>query len=307
MKLNQALALGISTLLAACSAPGSGLSSPAGPAAQTPASSWAKPDASALLYVSDPNGGVVAMYSYPVGKPAGQIANFYSAGGMCVSPKTGNVFIADQSNGTVRVYPHGATKPIRTLADPGYTPLGCAVDPVTGNLAVTSYIGSKKNGSLAIYTRAMGTPKIFSDVNIPHMFYCGYDSAGNLYLDGITSKRVVVLGELPKGGAHVAMVQLDQAIATAGGVQWDGTNVAVGDVSAGIIYRFKIAAGKGTKAGSTPLKGSAFVQEFWIAGQQVVAPDFTNGVVRFYKYPAGGAAVKTISGFTGPVATTISP
>ena len=291
--------------LVACSGGGAHLVPPAGLTAPETAESWLQPDASALLYVSDPSGGDVAFYSYPYGKLVGRITNFYHAGGMCVS-KSGNVFIAAQDGEQVRMYAHGGTKIMRTLTDPGYYPLGCAIDPVTGDLAVTSYTGTKNHGSLAIYSQAMGSPKVHFDVNIPHMLYCGYDSAGNLFLDGSTSKGAVLVGELAKGGTTIHTIPLDQTIAHGGGVQWDGTYLAVGDVSASVIYRFKIASGKGTKAGSVPLSGSTFVQEFWIAGSRVIAPDYASGKVRFYKYPAGGSATKIIAGFTGPQAATVS-
>lgn len=265
------------------------------------------PDAASLLYVSDPSGGGVSFYSYPGGKRAGTIPNFYQPGGMCASAKTGNVFIADPSSARVRVFAHGGTKAVRTLSDTGYAPLSCAVDPSSGDLAVTSQVGPNKLGSLAIYTHATGKPKVYTNVNVPRVFYAAYDNAGNVYLDGETKKSAVVAAELAKGATSIKMVTLDQTIGAAGGVAWDGTNVAIGDVSAGVIYRFAISAGKGTKVGSTPLNGSAFVEQFCIPGTQVVAPDYINGVVRYYKYPAGGSAVKTISGFTGPIATTISP
>lgn len=264
----------------------------------------AGPNASPLLYVSDPEGNDIAIYDYPDGKPVTTIP-FNQPGGMCVS-KSGNVFIADPTESHVRVYAHGATKVTRTLTDANYNPLGCAIDAKSGNLAVTSYLGSNGHGSLAIYTHAVGSPKVYDDVNIPRMFYAGYDGAGNLFVDGETKARKVIVGELVKGGTHVQSLTLDQTIATAGGVQWDGTNLAIADVAASVIYRFKISAGKGTKVGSTPLKGSAYVDEFSIQGTQVVVPDFINGKVRYYKYPGGGSPVKTIEGLTSPLATVVS-
>ncbi len=290
-------------LSAGCAGSATHVSPPAAPASQFAPTS-AGPDASALLYVSDPEGGDVATYTYPDGKQVATIP-FNQPAGMCVS-KSGNVFIADPSQSHVRVYAHGATKPTRTLTDAGYNPLGCAIDPNSGNLAVTSYLGSNGHGSLAIYTHAIGSPKVYDDVNIPRMFYAGYDGAGNLFLDGETKARKVVVGELVKGGTHVQSITLNQTIATAGGVQWDGTNLAIGDVSASVIYRFTIAGAKGTKVGSTPLNGSAYVDEFSIQGTQVVVPDYVNGKVRYYKYPGGGSPVKTIEGFTSPLATVVS-
>ena len=184
------------------------------------------------------------------------------------------MFVADPSESHVRVYAHGATKPTRTLNDSGYNPLSCAVDPKSGNLAVTSYLGSNNHGDLAIYTHAIGAPKVYNDANIPHMSYASYDGAGNLFLDGVTSSHKVVVAELAKGGTHLQAIALNQTIANAGGVGWDGTYLDVGDVAASVIYRFKISAGKGTKVGSTPLNGSAYVDEFSIQGTQVIVPDF---------------------------------
>lgn len=269
------------------------------------ATAWSDPNAAALLYVSDPSAGAVEIYSFPYGKHLNTIGNFYQPGGMCVG-KTGNVFIADQSNSTVRVYAHGGTKPLRIISDSGYTPASCAIDPVSGNLAVTSSTGLKNHGSLAIYAKAMGTPKVYYDVNIPQVYYAGYDDAGNLFLDGKTSKGAAVVGELAKGGSNIKTIPLNQAIAFPGGVQWDGKHVAIGDVDNHVIYQFAIANGKGTKAGSTPLPDASFILEFWIHGSVVVVPDFINSNVRFFKYPAGGSPNKTIPGFVGPIATAIS-
>jgi hypothetical protein len=293
----------LTALLAGCTGSGGrSLPTAAGPAEFAPA--LGAPNASPLLYVSDPEGNDVATYSYPDGKPVATIS-FNQPAGMCVS-KSGNVFIADPSESHVRVYAHGGTKPLRTLNDSGYNPLSCAVDPKSGNLAVTSYLGSKNHGDLAIYTHAIGAPKVYADANIPHMSYASYDGAGNLFLDGVTSSRKVVVAELPKGGTHIQAIALNQTIANAGGVGWDGTYLDVGDVAASVIYRFKISAGKGTKAGSTPLNGSAYVDEFSIQGTQVIVPDFEAGKVRYYKFPGGGSPVKTIEGFTSPLATTVS-
>ena len=294
----------LTALLAGCagSAGHSSLPTVAGPAEFAPA--LGAPNASPLLYVSDPEGNDVSILSYPDGKPVATIP-FTQPAGICVS-KSGNVFVADPSESHVRVYAHGATKPTRTLNDSGYNPLSCAVDPQSGNLAVTSYLGSNNHGDLAIYTHAIGAPKVYNDANIPHMSYASYDGAGNLFLDGVTSSHKVVVAELAKGGTHIQAIALNQTITTAGGVGWDGTYVDVGDVGASVIYRFKISAGKGTKVGSTPLNGSAYVDEFSIQGSQVIVPDLINGKVRYYKFPGGGSAVKTIEGFTSPLGTTVS-
>ncbi len=294
----------LTALLAGCATPGQHFSPPGAAAPGVLTQAMDVPNASALLYVSDPEGNDIATYTFPDGKPVATIP-FDQPAGMCVS-KSGNVFIGDPTDSQVRVFAHGATKPLRSLNDPGYNPLSCAIDQKSGNLAVTSFLGSKGHGSLAIYSHAVGAPKVYSDANIPHMFYAGYDGAGNLFVDGTTSSRKVVVAELAKGSTHIVAIPLNQTIATAGGVAWDGTYLDVADVSASVIYRFKIAGGKGTKAGSIPLKDSAYVDEFSIQGPQVVVPDYINGKVRYYKFPGGGTPVKTIDGLTSPLATVVS-
>jgi hypothetical protein len=303
-----ALGFLVVTVVSACAASGGGARfSP--PTATQPwgiAQSLLAPDASALLYVSDPSGQAVSIYTYPDGKKVSTIPNLYQPGGMCVS-KSGNVFIADQSDSHVRVYAHGSTKVLRTLSDPNYTPFSCTIDPISGNLAVTSINGTNGHGSLAVYAHAIGSPKVYDDVNIPKVFFAGYDRSGNLFIDGETKSRKFVAGELAKGATSIKTLTLNQAIGVPGAVQWDGKHIAIGDVTASVIYQFSISSGKGTKVGSTPLKNSALVDQYWIQGTTVIAPDFSSGVVRYYKYPNGGAATKTISDFYGPIAVTVSP
>jgi hypothetical protein len=48
------------------------------------------------------------------------------------------VFITDTSTSQILEFAHGGTTPINTLSDYDYQPVSCAVDPKSGNLAVTS-------------------------------------------------------------------------------------------------------------------------------------------------------------------------
>jgi hypothetical protein len=138
------------------------------------------------------------------------------------------------------------------------------------------------------------------------VFFAGYDRSGNLFVDGETKSRKFVAGELAKGATSIKTLSLNQTIGVPGAVQWDGKHIAIGDVNASVIYQFSFSSGKGTKVGSTTLKNSLLVDQYWIQGTTVIAPDFPNGVVRYYKYPNGGSATKTISNFYGPIAVTVS-
>ena len=91
--------------------------------------------------------------------------------------------------------------------------------------------------------------------------FCGYDSNGNLFVDGVNDSSAFVLAELPKGSGSFTNIDFTQKIEWPGGVQWDGKFIAVGDTDTGTIYRTNAA---GTVKGSTQLSGSNYVNQFWI-------------------------------------------
>lgn len=273
--------------------------------------SWMAPDAKKrdLLYVSDsfPYGSNdVYVYSYPKGKLEGTLTGFNEPSGQCVD-KAGNVFIANFGASQILEYAHGGTSPINTLSDPGYYPLGCSVDPTTGNLAVTNRLSTSFTaGDVAIYEDASGTPTSYTAPNFYYYEFCGYDNRGNLYIDGTTKGSALEYAELTSGSSSFSTLTINQSIGFPGGVQWDGAHLAIGDQSAAVIYQFSISGSTGTKVGSTPLTGSKDVVQFWIQGKKVIGPDAGLAHVAFYKYPAGGSPIKTIAGLGEPVGATVS-
>ena len=271
--------------------------------------SWMAPQAErdSLLYISDLGTNAVYVYSYPKGALLGTLTGFDAPFGECVDNK-GDVFIANYEASNILEYAHGGTSPIATLSDPGYLPIGCAVDPTTGNLAVTNYMSTGDTlGTVAIYKGAKGKPKAYyTDPVIVQMAFCGYDKAGNLFVDGSTSGGAFAFAELPKGSASFRKISLNQHIQYPDGVQWDGTHIAVEDGSVGVIYRFAISGMKGTEVGSTPLVGSSDVIDFWIDGSKVIGPNNEGGSVTFWSYPAGGLGTKTIGGLVEPAGATVS-
>lgn len=271
--------------------------------------SWMAPDAKPqdLLYVSDLATYEVDVYSYPGGKSEGRLTGFAGPEGECTDA-TGNVFITNFGSSNILEYAHGGASPIATLSDPGYYPVGCSVDLKTGNLAVANYVttGGGGQGGVVIYKGAKGSPKAYTDPKIVSMSFCGYDDAGNLFVDGLTSASAFAFAELPDGGTSLKNVSLNQSISIPGGIQWDGTHVTVGDRKTNVIYRFAISGTSGKKAGSTHLTGASEVSQFWIGGLRVIGSDPVAGNVRFWSYPAGGSPTKTITGLDQPVGAAVS-
>jgi hypothetical protein len=261
--------------------------------------SWMAPDAKSkdLLYVS--NSKTVSIYSYPDGKLEGQIRSGYSPGGECADQK-GDVFITNLATGQVLEYAHGGKKPVAILKSPSPDPVGCSIDPTTGNLAVSS-LGFGSSGSVGVYKNAQGTPTIYRHSGLQEYYFCGYDAAGNLFVDGQNRNSVFKFAELPKGANALESVTLDQSIGWPGGVQWDGKYVTVGDQNVPVIYQFVIQGKNGTKTGSTSLGGRhvSAPAQFLILGHRLIVPNQCTGScignVLYYDYPAGGNATKTIT------------
>jgi hypothetical protein len=270
--------------------------------------SWMASEATTedLLYVGG-NSGDVTVYSYPRGRLLGTLTGFYLPAGECVD-KAGNVFITDLGLGKIFEYRHGGKKPIQTLQSGANGPAGCAIDPTTGNLAVT-YLGGAGSGYVAIFPNAQGTATTYTDPNIYDYYWCGYDPQGNLYVDGQAyNPRPFKFAELPKGSGTFTDITLNQKINWPAGVQWDGKYVAVGDQATSIIYQFAISGSTGSLEGTTALNGGQYVQQFWIQGTRVIGGDsgsYNN--VHYWNYPAGGNPTKTITkGVGGPIGMTVS-
>lgn len=260
-----------------------------------------------LLYVSDTGSSDVYVFSYPKGKLVQTLTGFADPGGECVDSK-GDVFVTNTGGSNIIEYAHGGSTPIATLNDKGWFPIGCAVDPATGNLAVTNFSTSSSGpGNVVIYKHAKGRPTgHYTDSAMPSMLLCSYDGSSNLFLDGLTDGSAFAFAELRKGTQKLTNITVDQSIGSAGGVAWDGTHVAVGDQTTNTIYQFTIAGKHATEAGSTSLGGASEVFQFWIDGSKVIGADALAGDVGFWSYPDGGSATKTIGGLYAPLGAVVS-
>jgi NHL repeat len=265
-----------------------------------------------LLYISANGNSSVYVYSWPQLQPVGQIqgGSINSPWGLCVD-EDGDVFVADAGYQQVEEFAHGGTTPIQILSEPGQYPTSCAVNNGNGKLAVMNAAGSP-GSSVWIYKNHTGTPKVYTDPgNINQFLYGGYH-AGNLYVDGITSSNAFRFAELPKGSTSFTDITLNPTINYPGGVQWDGTYVAVGDQGAGKypnqsdINQYTISGSAGTRVGSTPINNSGDIIEFWIQGKKVIAPNPQYGTVFVLDYPAGGNALETIDLNDSPISAVIS-
>ncbi len=271
--------------------------------------SWMLTDTSNedLLYASGRGYGVEVL-SYPKGTVVGQLTFDGTAYGLC-SDRSGDVFIpvwsSQYNTNYIYEYAHGGTEPIATLTDSG-VPFGCAVDPMTGNLAVTNVFSlgtGFRPGNVAIYADAQGTPTYYSDSDITIYGFCAYDDAGNLF---VTSQRPgEPIGELPEGSGSFENITTNLGTYP-GSLQWHDGDLVVAayDGYKGLqnVYQLKISGTYGTVVGKTTLqdwggkynRSYLIFAQFWVEGASIIGPSFLRGHglrPSFWHYPKGGKQV----------------
>lgn len=259
--------------------------------------SWVAREAksSALLYVTDTKSNDVLLYSYPAAKHVGTLSGFGSPRSECVDA-AGDVWIADTGGDDVIEFPHGSKQPLYALDTPG-APLGCSVDPVNGNLAVS---GGVDGVLVSVFRRTQhgwGSPVRYEYSGMATGAYCGYDAAGDLFVDGVDAQGAFTMAELRPGVKRLAGLKIDQTLKAPGQIQWDGSALAIEDagVTPSVVYQFSVGTGALTKTGSTTLLHSKSIRQFWIGGSTLIGPDPLRDQIGFWNYPNGGSPATTIS------------
>jgi hypothetical protein len=266
-----------------------------------------------LLYVSSTNGGSVFVYSYPDGKLVGTLSGLNSyASGECVDA-AGDVFITTSNQegvGTVYEYSHGGTQPIAVLNDPGLAS-GCAVDPISGNLAVANsldYSNTDYHGDVAVYIQAQGSPVMYHSGVFTGFFFCAYDNNKNLYLSAgdESNPNQIGLARLANGSGSLETISIDRPIYSGllfdPSVQWEGKDLAISSSKDPVhgqvfVYHLKISGSNATIFGKTTLSndrqhhaGQTLIQGKTVLG--VSGKGYRN--VSMWTYPKGGRPQQTI-------------
>lgn len=260
-----------------------------------------------LLYVSNPLFDQVWVFTYPAGRPVENLTGFAFPESICVD-KRGDVFVSDLLADRIQEYAHGGSTPIQTLRFAG-NPEGCAVDPLTGNLAVVKYT-SQAPGDIEIFHEAKGAPTLYSDPSFASFENCGYDGDGNLFADGLTNGNQSGLAELSKGTVTFQNIALEKSFDAVGSVQRDGKHLAIMSNSGDRIYQLAISRSSAKIVGRTSLEVARHEDAFWIEDSRVVVtyypPHSKYTAVGFWRYPAGGSPVKVLSPLPGVTSIGVS-
>ncbi|HVN69347.1 MAG TPA: hypothetical protein VMU38_06850 [Candidatus Binatia bacterium] len=251
-----------------------------------------------LLYVSNRKDGSVDVFAYPAGTPEGSLLGVH-ASGLC-SDSDGNVFIP--AGNRVLEFAHADARPLATLPNPiGGDAQFCAVDPATGDLAVSGGHG------IAIYAGAKGAPKTAVDRDSTLRYgSAAYDGKGNLFIEVAARAGSANLVELPKGAVRVESIAWEKR-PNLGSIQWDGKYLAAESPQRGAgatILRYDISGKQAVPAGKIVVADAGNPMQFSIAGGRVVVPG--DAGVTVADYPSGERSVQIGAGAREPQAAAIS-
>lgn len=279
----------VGLLLAGCGGSSPGQSSiPQTPSAYRAVGQHGKSKSGDLIYATGGCDGTCVL-TYPGLDLLGSIPD----GGIAIcSDSQGNVFMPNDTH--VTEYAHGGTKPVKTLTLPGNLAAGCAVDPVTNNLAVVY------ESDVAIFPNERETP-----ISYPtgiEALYCTYDQGGNLFVDGRNGQSPA-LAELPSGASDFLALSINGSLGNPGQLQWDGQYIAYQSFSKySQVSQLQISGSSAIVVGTTTLKGIKHrVAQSWIYSGAIIVPYNIRGmranVVGIWRYPRGGKLVKNIRKF----------
>jgi hypothetical protein len=264
---------------------------------------WMEPGAvkNRLLYVSDFSANIVQVYNYPSqgtqNPPAGTLTGFSNPQGMCVD-SANNVYIANTGGEDVLQYPYGGTSPTQTYTDTGEYPVGCSVDPTTGNLAISNIFSpTTGEGAVTICSSPSSCATYVEPGGLLECYFIGYQPNGDLYVDGIaTGTYTFGMAYLPAGSTTWQTASVSGAtINFPGTVQSNGTQLSVEDQSGAggtTLYACNASgASLDCSAGTTVLSGTTdVVQSFIKRGiKGVTGADNGDKVESTWAYPAGGS------------------
>jgi hypothetical protein len=283
------------------------------------AQSWISPEAvkaTSLLYISDLTTYEVYIYTFPGLKLVGKLTGFSQPQGEC-SDSAGDVWIVDTNTRQMFEFRHALKHAVKTLIDPTGYPVSCAIDPTTGNLAVTNIYDFSGAGGVLIYRHATGTPGTFSNPRQFYYYFAGYDAAGDLYVSGQDINKAYMLSVLPKGKSSMSTVSLKGGkIGFPGTVQWVRSTLVLGDQEcnhrkSSCLFEASVSGTTAKISHVTAFTGACDVAQAVVVKNLVAGGDYQHCIhgtssADIWAFPAGGVPIKRAGGVRAPVGAAIS-
>lgn len=254
-------------------------------------------------YISNFSGSSLDEFDYPKSDASiGSISGVSEAQGECTNVLYGvgkkTFWVTASGSEAIDEFDVGGSSPIKTVSTSAGEPVGCAINPSTGDLVGTIIA----TGQVVTWANGSGTGTV-SQTPLIEAFFAGFDSSGNLYVDGFNSNDEFGLVELKKNSSTWQTLSLSNSVGFPGQVQFDGKYVTVNDQDAHDIFGYTCSGTSCTLEQTVALTGSSDCDQTWIAKGYVICPDAGNSDGEIYAYPAGGSILATLTGsFDEPLA-----
>jgi hypothetical protein len=315
--------------LAGCGNGASGIT-PGRVITETPAHlrSWMSPSAAKtpnLLYVANGN-GTITVYDYKNGSNltlVGTLIGFSQPGGMCAD-KSGNVYITDYAVRQIVIYAHGASTPTTVIQQKVGFPYACAIDPTTGNLAVTDEHPNahyESHATVDIYAPGedKGQGGIYGGHNtFSQAYFDAYDGAGNLFVDGTPCQRSYcyygggppALFEMPKGSTKFVELTIKGAkLKNPTGLDWVSPSLLLTEALAKktpVGYKILISGSDATVVAALPYPGTEKPFGVGQRAKDIIVPDSATNTVRLYSLSNGSLIGSLTDGVNKPFSVVVS-
>jgi len=184
---------------------------------------WISPDIARsprLFFQSDYGNSVVDVYAMPSMTLKATLSGFSGPQGLC-SDSAGNVYV-DNTN-TLQVLKYSRTGSLLATYNDSYGyPVGCSVDPATGNLAVSNIFGLSGAGQVLVFTSPSASPTVLSNPSQYYYYFVGYGPGSSIWTSGKNSYGTYMVSGC--GASSCSTIPLSGGtIYFPGGVQWDNS------------------------------------------------------------------------------------
>jgi hypothetical protein len=300
--------------LAAC-AGGSSVPTPAGGGASaqsqqrasifslstTTGSSWIDPTyaagiadgSKAVVYVADYASGIINIYpaSGKAKKPIGQITGVKGPQGIAVDTSR-NLYVTENTNGDVLVYPAGKTKNPDVLQDAGHSPESVSVAD-DGTVYVANHDFPQTGVDVQVYKnyKSKKAESTLADPSIAYPYYVAVDKAGNVYLTFSDQGGGNDVGEFPAKSTVLTTLFSSTPNFQGIGVGPKG-NLLIDDYNDKVIDIYPPGASSPTSTIATANSAQSFALN--AMATDIFTADFNSNTIGDYTYP-GGKLVQTIS------------
>lgn len=266
------------------------------------------------IIVSDQTAGDVDVFN-SAGMQTATIAGFQKPQSVATDSR-GNIYVADEGASSIAVYKNDDVTLLRTLADPGEFPTGVTVSTTyvvgVANFSTTSGAA----GSVMIFPKDRTTPcRTVKDAKWAHMDFVASGGAGALYIVGTAANSGNTLVGIVANGCNthgITTLTVANTLVAPGGVAVSTAgDIAIDDPGTASIYTYgpPVNNSLGKPIRTTALTGARDVVSFAFtqSGKHIWTADSGLAEAVEYEYPAGGAPIATISGFTTPAGIAVTP